>query len=83
MTIKDAKKLMLNFMDKYRGKTVRFLSLTADEDKLGFVLVKSFQYFDFLPKYDRIVRAMKNAEAQQSNGFKAWGYKDTLAIPKD
>ena len=83
MTIKAAKKLMLNFMDKYRGKTVRFMSLTSDEDKLGFVLIKSFQYFDFLPKYDRIVRAMNNAEAQAKNNFKAWGYKDALAIPKD
>lgn len=83
MTIKTAKRLMLDFMFKYRGKTVRFTSLVNDDDKLGFVLIKSFQYFDFLPKYDRMVRAMNNANAQAKNGFKAWGYRDTLSIPLD
>lgn len=83
MTITDAKMLMLDFMYKYRNQIIRFTSLTEDKDKLAFVLIKSFQYFDFLPKRERIVRAMNNAEAQAKNNFAAWGYKDTLVIPNE
>ncbi len=82
MTVSEAKKAMLDFLKKYRGKTVLFGTL-EEADKVAFVMVKSFQYFRFLPPKDRIQRTISNAEAQKLIGFAPWESTALLFVPND
>lgn len=82
MTSAEAKRTMLDFLEKHRGKSVLFGNLD-DDDKQTFVLIKSFEYFGFLPAKDRITRAIGNAEAQRRIGFAPWDGTRAMVIPFD
>lgn len=71
MTRNEARKIMLDFADKYSGQHVAFDKLD-DHDKMAFVLVDQYRYFSFLPMKDRIDRAISNAERHQENGFQPY-----------
>ena len=82
MTAAEAKKAMLSFLEKHHGRSVLFGTL-SDDDKLAFVLVKSFEYFKFLPAKDRIMRAIGNAEAHRRSGYDCWADDRAMVIPAD
>lgn len=63
------RKTMLDFLYRYRGKSVLFVPLSG-EDKYIYVLVKGFQYFSkFLPSKEALERSIRNAEAHKRNGY--------------
>jgi len=68
MTIFEARKAMMDFLTKNNHKSVLFATL-SEEDKFTYVMIKSFKYYDFLKRTERIARAIENAEAHQKSNF--------------
>ena len=71
----EARAIIVDFCKKYAGKSVLFHRLNA-EDKFGYVLVHTFNYFDFLPGGKRLDRAIENATVHKNNGYKDFGADD-------
>ena len=64
----EAKQAMKQFVTKYAGKAVLFRNLNDDE-KFIYIMIKSFNYFKFLGTYDRLTRAIQNANAHKESNF--------------
>lgn len=71
MTERNARELMNDFFEKYANRRIVFFSCIDGEDKLGYILIDSFRYFQkFLPAEPALQRAISNALAHKKNGFK-------------
>ncbi len=68
MTTKEAREKMMDFVNRNKGKTVLFAKLSED-DKLAYVMVKSFNFYTFLKGAERIKRAIENAFAHKKSNF--------------
>lgn len=68
MTITEARKRMIDFVSNRKYSSVLFASL-SEEDKLTYVMLKSFNYYDFIKGSERIRRAIENAEAHKKSKF--------------
>lgn len=72
MTAKEAKQAMIEFMARNKGKSVSFESLKNDNDRISYIMIKTFEYLSFLPQKERFRRAIENAQAHASGNFKNW-----------
>ena len=63
--------MMKKFAENRGTGWVYFDSLDA-EDKMGFAMIKTFQYFKFLPLGNRLDRTAENITVQAKNGFIAF-----------
>lgn len=68
MTVTEARKAMMEFVNKYKGKTVLFAKLN-DKERLIYVMVDSFSFYTFLKGAERVQRAIDNAYAHKRSGF--------------
>ena len=71
MTAREARETMMEFVNRNRGKTVLFASL-SEADKLAYVMVKTFNYYTFLKGRERIERVIENALAHRKSNYEVY-----------
>ena len=76
MNVTEARKAMLDFVNRNKGKSILFSTLN-DADKLIYVMVKSFTYYTFLKGSERVKRAIENAYAHKKSNFEVYADRPT------
>ena len=80
----EAKNIMLEFVNKNKGKNVLFNTLN-EADKKAYILVKTFNYFkSFLKVNEALTRAIDNTEAHERDNFSVFTNKinESMTIAK-
>lgn len=82
---KEAKKIIIEFINKYKGKNVLFNNLD-EGGKRAYVLTKTFNYArSFLTVGEALERAINNTEAHERENFNDFTSKinENMTIAKE
>lgn len=78
MRLDDARRRIHNFVETHRGQSVFFKSLKDDEERMDYVLTKTYSYFNHrkndydLSNAEILHRAVNNAESHRRDRFEVF-----------